>query len=54
MLQVAVDMLVGTAPTGFGHEYAATHYIDAWLGLTEPAGWSDADLARLRALFADR
>ena len=54
MLQLAVDMVVGTAPTGFGHEYAATHYIDAWLGLTEPAGWSDADLARLRALFADR
>jgi uncharacterized membrane protein len=54
MLQLAVDMVVGTAPTGFGHEYAATHYIDAWLGLTEPAGWSEQDLARLRALFADR
>jgi uncharacterized membrane protein len=54
MLQLAVDMLVGTAPTGFGHEYAATHYIDAWLALTEPAEWSEEDLARLRALFADR
>jgi len=54
MLQLAVDMVVGTAPTGFGHEYAPTHYIDAWLTLTEPVGWSDDELARLRALFDDR
>jgi uncharacterized membrane protein len=54
MLQLAVDMVVGTAPTGFGHEYAALDYLDAWLALTEPAGWNDEDLARLRALFEDR
>jgi uncharacterized membrane protein len=54
MLQLAVDMVVGTAPTGFGHEYAAVDYLDAWLALTEPAGWNDEDLARLRALFEDR
>lgn len=54
MLQLAVDMLVGTAPPGFGHEYAAADYIDAWLALTEPAGWSEEDLARLHALFAAR
>ncbi|MFU8896336.1 MAG: alpha/beta hydrolase [Gammaproteobacteria bacterium] len=51
MLQLAADMLVGTAPKGFGHEYAATDYIDAWLALTEPEGWSDTDVERLRALF---
>lgn len=51
MLQLAADMMVGTAPKGFGHEYAATDYLDAWLALTEPAGWSEADLMRLRALF---
>lgn len=51
MLQLAADMLVGTAPSGFGHEYAATDYIDAWLALTDPEGWSDADMARLRAVF---
>lgn len=51
MLQLAADMLVGTAPTGFGHEYAPAHYIDAWLALTEPAGWSEAELERLRGLF---
>lgn len=51
MLQLAVDMIVGTSPTGFGHNYAATDYIDAWLALTEPPGWRDEDTARLRALF---
>lgn len=54
MLQVAADMMVGTAPRGFGHEYAATDYIDAWLALTEPAGWSDSELGRLRAFFEDQ
>lgn len=52
MLQLAADMMVGTAPTGFGHEYAAIHYLNAWNGLTEPAGWSEPDLERLRAHFA--
>ena len=51
MLQLAADMMVGTAPTGFGHEYAPAHYIEAWLALTEPAGWSEAELERLRGLF---
>ena len=53
MLQLAADMIVGTAPKGFGHEYAAAHYIDAWVALMEPAGWSDPELARLRALFEE-
>lgn len=51
MLQLAADMMVGTAPTGFGHEYAPAHYIDAWYALTEPEGWTDAALDRLRARF---
>lgn len=54
MLQLAADMAVGTAPTGYGHEYAARHYIEAWLALTEPEGWSEDDLDRLRARFAAR
>jgi uncharacterized membrane protein len=52
MLQLAVDMIVGTAPPGFGHEYAPNDYIDAWLSLTEPAGWSEADITRLKDRFA--
>ncbi len=51
MLQLAADMLVGNAPPGFGHTYAPTDYIDAWLALTEPQGWTDAEIDRLRAYF---
>lgn len=47
MLQLAADMIVGTAPMGFGHNYAHRDYIAAWMGLTKPNGWSEADLARL-------
>jgi uncharacterized membrane protein len=46
-------MMVGTAPPGFGHEYAATDYIDAWLTLTEPEGWSESEIKRLRRLLAE-
>jgi uncharacterized membrane protein len=51
MLQLAADMGLGTSPRGFGHEYAATDYIDAWLALTEPEGWTEAELERLRQLL---
>ncbi len=53
MLQLAVDMVVGTEPQGFGHEYAPGDYLEAWLELTEPKGWSEPELARLRSLFND-
>jgi uncharacterized membrane protein len=51
-LQVAADMVVGTAPPGFGHEIAPADYIDAWLALTEPEGWGPEDLQRLKEHFA--
>jgi uncharacterized membrane protein len=51
MLQLAADMMVGATPRGFGHEYAADDYIDAWIALTRPEGWSEAELARLRLHF---
>jgi len=51
-LQVAADMVVGTAPSGFGHEISPHDYINAWLALTEPEGWSDDELIRLQAVFA--
>lgn len=50
MLQLSADMMVGTAPPGFGHEYAASHYLDAWLALLEPGGWSGAEVERLRGV----
>ena len=39
-------------PLGYGHDFAPAHYVDAWLALTEPAGWTDADTRRLKSLFA--
>ncbi len=52
MLQLAVDMLVCTdVPKGFGHVFAAEHYIDAWIALTDPIGWRGEDTARLKRLF---
>lgn len=51
MLQLAADMMVGSTPRGFGHEYAADDYIDAWIALTRPEGWSEAELTRLRLHF---
>lgn len=48
LLQLAADMMVGTAPPGFGHQYAASDYIEAWRALTEPPGWTEAELDRLR------
>jgi uncharacterized membrane protein len=54
MLQLAADMAAGApaAPPGFGHNFAAAHYIDAWRALTEPAGWSQQDIRRLAEHFA--
>ena len=48
MLQLLVDLTVGSAPDGYGHEIAAEHYIDAWAALTEPDGWDAEQLQRLR------
>ena len=49
MLQLPVDVAIGdTAPRGYGHVYAGEHYIDAWRALTDPEGWSDAAINRLK------
>lgn len=52
MLQLAVDMLVCTdVTTGFGHVFAAEHYVDAWVALTDPEDWHIKDTERLKDLF---
>lgn len=53
MLQLAADMATGSSPVGYGHNFAAVDYLDAWLALTEPQGWSEEELARLRRFFED-
>ncbi|MDO9521576.1 MAG: alpha/beta-hydrolase family protein [Pseudohongiella sp.] len=52
MLQLAADMASGVSPRGYGHAYAAEHYLDSWVALTEPAGWTSEELGRLRAFFS--
>jgi uncharacterized membrane protein len=56
MLQLAADMAAGAdaTPPGFGHNFAAEHYIDAWIALTEPNGWSDDMTTRLKGRFRSR
>jgi len=52
MLQLAFDMMISTdVPEGFGHLFAAEHYIDAWLALTDPVDWQHGDTERLKERF---
>ena len=41
-------------PLGHGHNFAPRDYIDAWLALTEPEGWTEPEIDRLKTLFATR
>ena len=53
-LQVAFDMMVSMGvPSGFGHNFAPDHYIDAWIEVTAPRNWSAADTKKLKERFAD-
>lgn len=53
MLQVLADTRAGAiTPRGHGHNYAPDDYIEAWRALTEPPGWTDEDISRLKVLFA--
>ncbi|SHE51757.1 Uncharacterized membrane protein [Microbulbifer donghaiensis] len=48
MFQLAADMHAGIAPMGYGHTYAPADYVRAWQALTEPEGWTEEELERLR------
>ena len=46
-LQLGLDMAIALAvPIGHGHYYAPEHYIDAWVAVTDPQGWTPADGSR--------
>jgi uncharacterized membrane protein len=52
MLQLAIDMLICTdVPKGFGHVFAAEHYIDVWVELTDPEAWQAEDIEKLKQLI---
>lgn len=53
MLQLAADMGFGSSPKGYGHDYSALHYLDAWIDLTEPDHLDEAAIERLRAVYRD-
>jgi len=46
--QICDMMTATTTPRGVGHVYAAAHYLDGWIAVTEPQGWNEQSLAHLR------
>ena len=48
--QLALDMALSFgAPAGHGHAYYASDYIDPWVQVSAPEGWTAADTDRLKA-----
>lgn len=53
-LQLAADILgADSAPIGYGHTYATEHYIDGWRAVSQPSGWPDEDIVRLKLRIGD-
>lgn len=53
-LQLTLDIAMATtSPMGYGHVFAAEHYIDAWMQVADIQGWSLDDVARLKLHFID-
>jgi uncharacterized membrane protein len=53
-LQIAFDIPMATAvPIGYGHNYAPSSYIDAWLAVTDPPSWPEEAVERLKTHFRD-
>jgi uncharacterized membrane protein len=47
-LKVAFDLPMATSvPVGYGHNYHARNYIEAWRAVTDPPGWDAAASERL-------
>jgi uncharacterized membrane protein len=46
--QICDMMTATTTPRGVGHVYAAAHYLDGWIAVAQPQGWSEENLAGLR------
>ncbi|MBX7073449.1 MAG: alpha/beta-hydrolase family protein [Pirellulales bacterium] len=52
-LQTGFDLPMATSvPFGYGHNYAAESYIDAWVEVTQPPDWDADDTERLKKQFA--
>ncbi len=55
MWQVLLDMPgSGSVPDGYGHMYSHTENLVAWVGITQPEGWTDADTTALAEFLEAR
>ncbi len=52
--QLGLDMAISVGTPGFGHDYVARDYIDAWALLLDPPGWTAVRAAKLKAIFGER
>jgi uncharacterized membrane protein len=51
-LQAAFDLPMATSvPAGYGHNYASSSYIDAWIEVTQPEAWNADMTRRLKQSF---
>lgn len=54
-LQLTLDLAMATTtPIGYGHVYAAEHYINAWMQVADIQGWSHDDVAKLKRHFIEK
>jgi uncharacterized membrane protein len=52
MWQVAGDLAVaGNVPRGHGHLYKSAEYLDGWIGISQPDGWTDGDTSELTEIL---
>jgi uncharacterized membrane protein len=52
-LQLLFDLpMADRIPRGNAHNYSASSYIDAWIAVTQPESWNEANIQRLKKLFA--
>lgn len=51
-LQIAFDLPMSTSvPVGYGHNYSPDDYIDAWVSVTDPPGWTAKKTKSLKLNF---
>ncbi len=51
-LKIAFDLPMAlTVPEGYGHNFAPTHYIDAWVSVTGLENWQESDTKRLAEMI---
>lgn len=54
LFQLTVDLAAAVkVPLGYGHRYAPEDYIDAWIAVTAPEGWTEEEIERLKAVYAN-